>query len=332
MREIADRVGLTDAGVMHHFDSKEQLLLAVLEHREAISRQGRPRQQGLALLDDLRELVARNATMPGLIQLFVTVSAEATDPDHPAHEFFVARYEEVTRYFADQLAAARDAGQVRADADLTAAAQQLIAMMDGLQVQYLLTKVDMVAAFDQFLEGFRRTLGIRGARIARRHHRPSDCAGPVEIKMEKVPGKPLAHADCWRGGRSRQQPRPVRDLYPAGAAGLAGVDLQRVDRLPAAPVDDAHDAHDALAQQRHDRVGIPRLRRGQHGRVLQEAADRFAGVLLVRADDPGRPALDPARDVFPCRRHAAAQHPAARIRHRTPVLVEWQAAGPRDPR
>jgi AcrR family transcriptional regulator len=163
MREIADRVGLTDAGVMHHFGTKQQLLIAVLEHREAIARQGRPRQQGLALLDDLRDLVAANATMPGLVQLFVTVSAEATDPDHPAHEFFVARYEEVTRYFADQLGAARDAGQVRADVDLTAAAQQLIAMMDGLQVQYLLTKADMVTAFDQFLEGFRSMLGVGGA-------------------------------------------------------------------------------------------------------------------------------------------------------------------------
>jgi hypothetical protein len=98
--------------------------------------------------------------MPGLVQLFVTLSAEATDPDHPAHEFFVARYEEVTRYFVDQLASAREAGQVSADADLTAAAQQLIAVMDGLQVQYLLTKADMVTAFDQFLEGFRSTLGV----------------------------------------------------------------------------------------------------------------------------------------------------------------------------
>jgi AcrR family transcriptional regulator len=179
MREIADRVGLTDAGVMHHFGTKHQLLIAVLEHREAISRQGRPRQQGLDLLEDLRQLVAHNATMPGLVQLFVTVSAEATDPDHPAHEFFVARYEEVTRYFADQLATARDAGQVRADADLAAAAQQLIAVMDGLQVQYLLTKVDMVAAFDQFLEGFRRTLGIRAVSRPRRNTKRSKDHAPA---------------------------------------------------------------------------------------------------------------------------------------------------------
>ena len=182
MREIADGVGLTDAGVMHHFGTKQQLLIAVLEHREAIARLGRPRRQGLALLDDLRELVAHNATMPGLVQLFVTVSAEATDPDHPAHEFFAARYEELTRYFADQLVAARNAGQVSAEVDLTAAAQQLIAVMDGLQVQYLLTKADMVTAFDQFLEGFQSTLGIgRTSRPRQATQRSNDPTTPPPV-------------------------------------------------------------------------------------------------------------------------------------------------------
>ena len=162
LREIADRVGVSDTGVLHHFGSKQRLLIAVLEHREALSRQGRPSQEGLSLLNGLRELVAHNATTPGLTQLFVTLSAEATDPDHPAHDFFVARYEDVTQYFVDQLAVARENGQINANVDLTEASQQLIAVLDGLQVQWLLNnQVDMVAAFDQFLEGFRHTLGVR---------------------------------------------------------------------------------------------------------------------------------------------------------------------------
>lgn len=161
LREIADRVGVSDTGVLHHFGSKQRLLIAVLEHREALSREGRPSREGLALLNGLRELVAQNATMPGLTQLFVTLSAEATDPDHPAHDFFVARYEDVTQYFVDQLTVARDNGQISAHVDVTEAARLLIAVMDGLQVQWLLNdKVDMVAAFDRFLEGFRHTLGV----------------------------------------------------------------------------------------------------------------------------------------------------------------------------
>lgn len=169
LREIAERVGLSDTGVLHHFGSKQRLLIAVLEHREALSRQGRPAAEGLLLLNGLRELVAHNTTTPGLTQLFVTLSAEATDPEHPAHDFFVARYEDVTQYFVDQLVVARDTGQISANVDVTEAAQQLIGVMDGLQVQWLLNdKVDMVAVFDQFLEGFRHTLGVRGPARARR--------------------------------------------------------------------------------------------------------------------------------------------------------------------
>jgi AcrR family transcriptional regulator len=162
VRTIAQRVGLTDAGVLHHFGSKQQLLTAVLEHRESIARNSRPAQEGLGLLDGLRELIAHNATVPGLVRLFVTLAAEATDPEHPAHDFFVARYDDVTGYFVAQLTAAKDAGELSEDADLLAAAHQLIAVMDGLQVQWLLNeRLDMVATFDQFLEGFRTTLGVR---------------------------------------------------------------------------------------------------------------------------------------------------------------------------
>jgi hypothetical protein len=69
----------------------------------------------------------------------------------------------VTRHFVEQLTIAQDAGQISVEADLTRAAQLLIAVLDGLQVQWLLDdRVDMVAAFDQFLDGFRQILGAAG--------------------------------------------------------------------------------------------------------------------------------------------------------------------------
>src|SRR5919107_1273183 len=34
LQDIADRVGMTHAGVLHHFGSKEQLLIALLEYRD----------------------------------------------------------------------------------------------------------------------------------------------------------------------------------------------------------------------------------------------------------------------------------------------------------
>jgi AcrR family transcriptional regulator len=165
IREIAERVGLSDAGVLHHFGSKQQLLIAVLEHRDAVERRRwNPEGQGLAFLDGLRGMVEYDATVPGVIQLFATLSAEATDQDHPAHAFFVARYQDVTRHFVEQLATAQEAGQIGAEVDLTRAAALLIAVLDGLQVQWLLdNRMDMVAAFDLFLVGFRRSLGAAEA-------------------------------------------------------------------------------------------------------------------------------------------------------------------------
>ena len=67
------------------------------------------------------------------------VSAEATAADHPAHAYFVRRYE-------NSVAGARIAptnkragtGALRGGVAPAAAGRQLIALMDGLQVQWLL--------------------------------------------------------------------------------------------------------------------------------------------------------------------------------------------------
>jgi len=160
LREIADRVGISQAGVLHHFGSKEVLLAAVLEERDAVDKQLVRHAKGIALLDALRDLVAHNTQVPGLIRLYVTLSAEATDPEHPAHDFFVGRYARVRAEFARELAAARDTGDIGPETDVDRATQLLVAVMDGLQIQWLLDeRMDMVAAFDRFLTTFRAAVG-----------------------------------------------------------------------------------------------------------------------------------------------------------------------------
>lgn len=169
LREIADRVGMSQAGVLHHFGSKELVLIAVLEQREAINIERGRSANGIEILDSLRDQLDHNTTVPGLTQLFATLSAEATDPEHPAHEFFVARYARVRAEMVEELEKARQAGDIAADVDVVHAGQVLISVMDGLQVQWLLDeRVDMVAGFEHFLEGFRLSLGARhSARPAR---------------------------------------------------------------------------------------------------------------------------------------------------------------------
>ena len=104
----------------------------------------------VAVLRHLVKSAKNNAGKRGLVELFANLSVEATAPDHPAHDYFVERYAAlkatVTRAFADlQLEGALRPGVVP-----DVAAAQLVAAMDGLQVQWLLDpeSVDMAAALE----------------------------------------------------------------------------------------------------------------------------------------------------------------------------------------
>jgi AcrR family transcriptional regulator len=161
LREIAEAVGLSQAGVLHHFASKEALLAAVLEEKDLISVQHFGDAHGIGVLDALRGVVAENLAQPGLIRLFTTLSAEAIHPDHPAHEYFQLRYAAARELFAGSLARGKAEGDIRADADVDMAATLLIAIMDGLQMQWLLNEdFDMLAAFDIFVATLRATISV----------------------------------------------------------------------------------------------------------------------------------------------------------------------------
>lgn len=160
LREIAERVGMSQAGLLHHFGSKHRLLLAVLDRFEQEEQPDEP----LTTMEDsiafVRAELARGLDRPGLFQLQMTLAAESIDPDHPAHEFFVDRYQRVTAQFEEPLRAAVADGVLRPDTDTRAVAQLVIAAMDGLQLQRQLDEeTDMTAAFDLLLDALVRTLG-----------------------------------------------------------------------------------------------------------------------------------------------------------------------------
>ena len=167
LREVAAKVGITHTGLRHHFPSKEKLLTAVLQYKEKVSLTPDPDHQvsgvevhGLDWIRASVDVLARNTQKPLEVQLFATLSVRAADPQHPAHAYFVGRYRYARELVAREFEAAKQAGDIRDDTDVDAAAQAMLATMDGLQIQWLLDpeRVDMAAAYRQFLERFLESL------------------------------------------------------------------------------------------------------------------------------------------------------------------------------
>jgi len=140
LREIAARCGISHPGLLHHFPTKESLLLAVLEHRDEvdIAWLDVDSADGVTTLRHLVELVALNATRRGIVELYAVLSAEATSADHPAHVYFQDRYRRALDAATTAYARAAEQGALRDGVDPDAAGRQLIALMDGMQVQWLL--------------------------------------------------------------------------------------------------------------------------------------------------------------------------------------------------
>ncbi|WP_067824934.1 TetR/AcrR family transcriptional regulator [Nocardia inohanensis] len=155
--EIAERCGLSQPGLLHYFPSKTALLAAVLEQRDRIDYDRFSTSQPLRGKDALMrlvQLVEYNAHVPGLVRLFTVLTSEAATADHPAHAWAVERYRKLAENLARVLAEGQADGVFRADVDMVAVARQITAMMDGLQLQWLLDpeRVDMPGIFRAYIE------------------------------------------------------------------------------------------------------------------------------------------------------------------------------------
>jgi len=146
MQDVADVCDLSLTGLLHHFPSKDALLVAVLDRRDTIEARLLSERLGVELppgaapespqVDwsgvDLRTaceaLVARNSRQPELVRLYSMLEAESLAPDHPAHDYFNDRQRHVLALFRRLIGDVPDAEML---------ARKVLALMDGLQVQWL---------------------------------------------------------------------------------------------------------------------------------------------------------------------------------------------------
>jgi AcrR family transcriptional regulator len=157
LSDIAEQVGMTHAGVLHHFGSKQNLLLEMLEFRDrddVAHLAERHIPGGPALFAHLVATAQRNALRPGIVQVYTVLSAEAVTDDHPTTAFFQERYSTLRREVDEafrELCAQEDVAEPDT---IEKAAASILAVMDGLQLQWLLdpTAVDLAGASEFAIE------------------------------------------------------------------------------------------------------------------------------------------------------------------------------------
>ena len=156
LREIAKRAGITHAGLIYYFPSKEALLTAVLERRdvEDAERLQLAIPPGLEFLRHLVELTEHNVRQRGIVDLYARLAAEATSADHPAHDYFERHYRMARDYAVASFRELAARGELRGGIDPELAGLNLVALMDGLQVQWLSngSTVDLVGALRFYLQ------------------------------------------------------------------------------------------------------------------------------------------------------------------------------------
>ena len=151
LADVAEQVGITQAGVLHYFGTKDQLLLEVLNHRDQSQvekLEGKHMPAGLDLFRHLIATARSNAARPGIVQAYAVLSAESVTDDHPAREFFTFRYNHLRREVREALELVCDRDDPPAPSAIDDAAASILAVMDGLQVQWLLdpSRVDLARA------------------------------------------------------------------------------------------------------------------------------------------------------------------------------------------
>jgi AcrR family transcriptional regulator len=125
----------------HHFGGKDQLLEEVL-HLHYPPAASRPDIEAVAagksdFVDEVLQAAYRNAVDRELVRFFSVMTGESLTQDHPAHGFFVARYDLVRQGFADAIALAKGLDDDVSKREILSLVSILFAASDGLQMQWL---------------------------------------------------------------------------------------------------------------------------------------------------------------------------------------------------
>jgi AcrR family transcriptional regulator len=150
---IAKEAGVTPAGLLHHFESKDHLLHAVLDARDAYDlAQADPDGE---LVEQFAKVVDRFHRAPELIGTFVVLLVENLEPGAPLHERLLGRRRDGVRILADGIRRGQRGGRYRTDVDPVVKAVEIVAFLNGMETSWLL---DPSIPVDAVFQGYTRSL------------------------------------------------------------------------------------------------------------------------------------------------------------------------------
>jgi AcrR family transcriptional regulator len=140
--EIAAEVGVSQAAVVYHFGTKEELLNAVLDNRDRFEdtqlwRDGP--DPGLNIFWIVADIVRSWADQPEVVGLLAVLLAENVTDDGPLRPRLRGNYQLTVQRIADTLSKAVERGEMRADVDPRLKAAELLAFLSGLELAWIVS-------------------------------------------------------------------------------------------------------------------------------------------------------------------------------------------------
>ena len=158
---------------------------------------------GLDYFRRLPEVMAAHLSNRGLLELFTTISAEASSPAHPAHAFIQRRYIDNLATLATHLQQAVDTGDVASltRAEIEIEVRLVTAVLDGIGLQWLLDPSTDVTASSNATRFRQRSREVQGRCRCER-------AGPARRRGQRQ--RRDARERPRRGKVRHHGPRPGR--------------------------------------------------------------------------------------------------------------------------
>ena len=162
---VAKASGLTDAGLLHHFRSKDELIAAVVERSAELQTEMVAELVAPGGLEALRrmgewgEVVART---PELAAAQIVLTTEALLEGSPLRETYVHRYQAVRSLATALIREGIERGEIDPTVAPEVEAIGIVAFLDGVKLQWLLSgdEIPMAELTRQFFDGLTRRIAL----------------------------------------------------------------------------------------------------------------------------------------------------------------------------